>query len=480
MKLFLNKYKYLLLTFLASFIIFYPSLFVFFTNDDFFFLNIARAGKIGEVFNFFSLAGGPEGFGMYRPLTTQVFYFLSWRFFNLSPIPLHIISFLFFFAITYLIYKLVTELIKNEKIGLISAFLYAVSATHFGQLYYLAAFQELGMTFFVLLSCFAFIKSKNLLSLIFFVLALMSKETAVVTPLLLGLIYFYQKFTKEKVISIKRFLIIISPFAFCLFAYLLIRATLYGFTTGDSYVWDFSIRKLINTSFWYLLWSLNIPESLMDFVGPGIKINSNLFVFWGKQINPVLISFLIQGLLLIVVLIKVIFDRSKEKIKKFDLVSIFCASWFFISLLPVIFLPLHKFTFYLTLPLLGIVFRISYLLINSKVNKFIIGVFLVAWTATSVLTLKFTYETNWITQSEIISRKVFEFFKKEEPKYIGTKILFTDTTEDSKLPWSPTSIVRTALSSNNFFVVFYPELSKNISYSGKGDIMIKSRQFLGY
>src|SRR5258708_6486515 len=161
MRLLFSKYKFLFLSFLLSFLIFYPSLFVFFTNDDFFFLNIARAGSLGDFFKFFSLIKGPDGFGMYRPLTTQVFYFLSSKLFNMQPMPLHMISFLFFFAIIYLVYKLVFELIKSSKIAMVSAFLYAVSATHFGHLYYLATFQELGMTFFVLLSCITFIKNKN-------------------------------------------------------------------------------------------------------------------------------------------------------------------------------------------------------------------------------------------------------------------------------------------------------------------------------
>jgi hypothetical protein len=477
---FLNKYRFLLLTFLASFAIFYPSLFVFFTNDDFFFLNIGRAGNIREFLNFFSLAGGPEGFGMYRPLTTQAFYFMSWKFLNLSPFPLHIISFMFFFAIVYLVYRLSAEITKNEKVGLISAFLYAVSATHFGQLYYLAAFQELGMTLFVLLSCLTFVKGKNVLSFIFFVLAIMSKETAVVTPLLFVLIYFFRKYNGEKVINFKKLLIFIFPFTVCLFAYLLVRFQWYGFASGDSYIWDFSIKKFVNTSAWYLLWSLNIPESLVDFVGPGLKINSNLFVFWGKQINPILISFLIEGLLLLAMLIKLLFNRLKEKINKSDPILIFCIGWFFISLLPVIFLPLHKFSFYLTLPLIGVVLRIAYVLVNSKINRFIVGAFLIAWTTTSVLTLKFTYDTNWITQSELISQRVFVHFKSDQSKYEGKTISFIDTNDDSNIFWSPTSTVRTVLSDKNFFYVFFPNLADKIDYNGQGKIQIKSRRFLGY
>lgn len=462
--------------------IFYPSLFMFFTNDDFFFLKVSKANNILEFFNFFSLVKGPEGFGMYRPLTTQVFYFLTTRFFNLSAFPLHIISFVFFFGIIYLVYKLIKELIGNEKIALLSAFLYAVSATHFGQLYYLAAFQELGMTFFALLSCLFFIRKKNVLAFLFFVLSLLSKETAIVIPGLFFIIYIFRKGMGGKTISFKRLMLSFIPYIVTIGFYMYVRFVSYGFATGDSYVWDFSIRKLINTTGWYLLWSFNIPESLVDFVGSGLKINPNLFVFWGEQIRPILILFIVQAVLFVYVLMKLILSREREKKdqKENGLVSLFCLVWFLISLLPVIFLPLHKFTFYLTLPLIGVVFRVSYLLDQTKINKFVIGIFLVLWTTTSVLTLRFTYDTNWISQSSLISQRVFKFLEENRNEYQGKKIFFVDTKDDETLPWSPTGVVRTVLSDKNFFYVFYPDGANDVYYrKGEGE-KIESRQFLGY
>lgn len=402
---FLKSNWKLALIFLIALLIFWPSLFMFYANDDLFFLKISNIGGIG---GFFNLIKGPDGFGIYRSLSTQVYYFLSWKLFNLNPLSLHIISFIFFFGVVYLIYRLVLELLsgrlKSEQaspIALISAFFYSVSASHFGQLYYLAAFQELEMTFFVLLSCIAFLKNRKLLSFIVFILGLLSKETAVVTPLLIGLIYLYQHDGKFNLKTFKKFFIFLTPFAIILIGYLFIRFKWYGFATGDSYIWNFSPKKFINTIFWYLLWSLNIPESLVDFIGPGMKINPNLFLYWGSQIIPILISFILQCLVLVFVLTKVLLDKSKKEIWKRNQVSVFFVVWFLIGILPVAFLPNHKFSFYLTLPLLGLVFRISYLLIASKINKFITRVFLVVWTLTSVLTLKFTYQTNWISQSEI-------------------------------------------------------------------------------
>src|SRR3990172_5905967 len=121
----IGKSKKLLFLFLLSFILFYRSLFNFFTNDDFFLLKISRIGSVKEFVNFFNLIQGPDGLGMYRPLTTQVYYFLDWQLFNLNPLGLHIISFLVFFGLIYLVYYLVKTITKSEKVSLTAGFLYA-------------------------------------------------------------------------------------------------------------------------------------------------------------------------------------------------------------------------------------------------------------------------------------------------------------------------------------------------------------------
>lgn len=484
---FLKKYWKLLSIFLLPLIMFFPSLFVFYTNDDFFLLKISNISNITGFLNFFNILHGPEGLGMYRPLTTQVFYFLSWKFFNLNPLGLHIISSIFLFGIIYLVYRLAIELFKNEKVALISAFLYAVSATHFGHLYYLATFQELGMTFFVLMSCLSFLKQKNILSFIFFVLALMSKETAVVTPMLIGLLYIYQKYNGYKAANLKKFLVLLSPFIICLFAYFFIRVTSYGFAAGDSYVWNFSPLKFINTIFWYLLWAFNIPETLLDFIGSGLKVNPNLFLYWSKEIMPILVLFIIQMALIAGVVIKYIFRKGKSIIAERDPVLVFCVLWFLITLLPVAFLPLHKFTFYLTLPLIGVAFRIGYLFKETKINNVFLYTFLLIWTTLSFLTIKHTIKTNWITQGESISKKTYEYFSTKKTETSSKEIYFVDTNNDSKLPWSPTAVVKTALSDNNFFYVYFPTIVKNVNYLGINKLpkannlyIIESRLFLNY
>ncbi len=489
---FKNNYKLLLILFI-SFILFLPSLFVFYTNDDFFFLKISNVSNIAGILNFFNFIKGPDGFGMYRPLTTQIFYFLAWRLFNLNPLGLHIISFLTFFVIVYLIYIFALDLFHNKKIALVSAFLYATSATHFAHLYYLSTFQELGVTLCVLLSCLSFLKYlkvgdlKNwLLSFSFFILSLLSKETGVVTPLLLLLIYLFKRREHESLIRLKKMALAILPFVISLALYFIIRFSTYGFASGDTYIWDFSIKRLANTIVWYFVWSLNIPETLVDFVGPGLVVNPNLWLYWSKEILPILILFGLECLFLVSFLFKVLLVKNKNEKMKINSVSIFCIVWFLITLAPVVFLPFHKFTFYLTLPLIGITFRIAYLFVESKFSNLVLFIFLTIWTIMSFLTLNHTANTNWITQGEKISKHIYIFFNTNQINMKGKEIIFSDTQKDVTLPWSPTNVIKVAISGENFFKVFYPELTNQIVFGYNKNIIvdksyiITSRTFLGY
>ena len=486
--------KYLLVIFLISFILYFPSLSTFYTNDDFFLLKISHANSFEQFLNFFSLTKGPDGLGMYRPLTTQVFYFLAWKVFNLNSLGLHAISFGVFFTVIYLVYLLTTQLFVNlnfkslNQAVLMSTFLYATSATHFGHLYYLAAFQELGLTLFFLLSILVFIKFvttphiKYLIwSILFFLLSLMSKETAVVLPLVLMLVYAFFKFSIGKIISPKHFLLSLVPYYFLLAIYFYMRFKHYGFATGDSYIWDFSIERTVNTLGWYGLWSFNLPEMLVDFVGPGVKFNPNLFKFWLKEIIPIIILFVAEGVSILYLILK-----SKFLNRKFVSLILFCIAWFITTLIPVLFLPLHKFTFYLTLPLIGLVFIISYLITNHK--SLILNLsFCAIWLALSIATLSLTGQTHWITRGSQTALNVNNYFTKNYETLKNFKVVvFSDTDEDKNLPWSPSEIVKVVLSDQNYFNVFWDDKLEAYYYNsgvkGRNNSVfnIKSRQFLGY
>lgn len=477
---------------IVAFVLYFPSLFTFYTNDDFFHLKIANVNTLNGFLNFFNLIKAPEGWSLYRPLTTQVFYLISIKFFNLNPLPLHIISFLFLFLNIFLVFALTRILIKNNGGAILAAFFYATSATHFGHLYFLGAFQELGMTTFFLVSILLFIKfvlqkkyAFYLVSLLTFVFALLSKETAVVLPFVLVLVGIFRLIIKEEAVSLKKLFAYLIPYFILLAVYFFLRLKYYGFATGESYIWDFSIKRVVNTLGWYGFWSFNLPEMLVDFVGPGLHFNLNLFKYWPSQIIPILLLFVVEIVSIFYLILKSKFLNYKQSLAlrtKSSILILFCIAWFVMTLIPVLFLPLHKFTFYLTLPLVGIVILLGYLIMNLKSR--IINLFLMTtWLVLSVLTLNLTRQTNWITQGGATAKRVYDYFQLNRNSLVGKTIVFYDTKDDESLPFSPTATLKNVLSDNNFFEVFYYGKMK-VVYGGapnkRNEVMIKSRMFLGY
>jgi hypothetical protein len=337
------------------------------------------------------------------------------------------------------------------------------------------AFQELFLTMLFLGSVIFFIKYEMgsvksiITSFILFVLAIMSKETAVVIPFMIILTHFFLRLSKRTKFSFKKLVVSLIPYFAVLAIYLVFHFGYFGTISGDSYVWDFSPGRAVNTLGWYSLWSMNLPEMLNDFVGPGFHLNPNLLKYWSGEIIPIFILFALQMCIALYV-----FFRSKIRDSKF--LILFGILWFIATISPVLFLPVHKFTYYLTLPLVGIVLLLSCLIQDSRFKI----LFCIFWIVTSVLSLRLTLKTNWITQGVDISERVYKYFSINKFDPNSKKIVFVDTPEDATLPWSPTTTLKTVLSGNNFFDLYFSEISSKISYGGEGEIKINSRQFLGY
>jgi hypothetical protein len=318
-----------------------------------------------------------------------------------------------------------------------------------------------------------------LLSLFTFILALLSKETAVVLPLLVVIVTIFTSYHNNTDKSINRYIGVTIPYFLILTGYLYQHFFVYGLATGDSYIWDFSLRKLANSTTWYALWSMGLPEMLVDFVGPGMRINPNLFLYWGSQITVILFLFTLLILLLTLKTYQHYIHRTRTHLVR---VAVFSGIWFGVCLLPVIFLPLHKFSFYLTLPLFGVVLSIGYLFKDSKVGSPTAIIFLFIWTALQIYTLKLTVNTHWITRGAVVAQAVYKHIETNKTDFAGKQLVFVDTPEDELLPWSPTEVVKVALSDLNFFKHYYGD-SIMAMYGGEtkvGVVRIISRQFLGY
>ena len=450
-------------------VFFLISLSIFFTNDDFFLLKISQASSISDFIGFFNPFYGPDGLGMYRPLTIQVYYFLARNIFASAPQILRIVSFLAISYAGYLVYQLAVKLSNSKSVGWYSVFFYLVSATHFAHLAYSATFQEIGLTIFVLLGVLSLWKNAYF-SVLYFVFALLSKETAIVYPILMSLVYvFYSRNTNP--LSRTRLILIPLAYAAIMSGYAYFRFFHYGFAAGDSYIWEIS-PKIINTSAWYLLWSLNLPEMWVDFIGPGLKINPNLVRFWGRESFSILLLFLIIALSFIKTL-------AKSSLKSI----IFTVVWFLASLGPLLLLPWHKFTFYLTLPMVGLAIFLAVQISKAPAN--LKKIILISWFLLSWATLSLTIKTNWISNGAQTAYRLHSYLKTHPENFLGKSLVFYDQISDDSLPWQPTQVVKTALSDNNYFQVYWPGtsavyLSQKPAKIDSSAVYLPARQFIGY
>ncbi len=378
---------------LLSLVVYLPALFVFFSADDWFHLRVSGVNSISQFLNFFSFSRNAQTIAFYRPLSTQTFLFVFQKLFGLNSLPYHLFVLVCFGYSLYLISKLAVFLLNSPKKALLAVLIYGFSVSNFTRLYFLSAFQEIALVLFSVTCILAFIEHKYIFSYLFFILALMSKETAVVIPLILFVLAWSQK-----KLDLKKLI----PFAFILLPYLYFRLFIFGEALGETYGWNFSPIKMVNTFMWYGLWSVGAPELLLDYIGSGLKPIARFFtdfpIWWHLIIWPLLANLAFLFFLFI------------RKIKSIDRKFVFFMASFVVSLLPVLFLPQHKFAIELGLPLVWFSLAVTWLLPE---NKKAIILFVIVFLSLNLPMNILTAQTHYSVGRAKVSKKVYDFVIKD-------------------------------------------------------------------
>ena len=417
--------------------IYLPALPVFFSGDDWFHLRLVQIHSLTEFLNFFSFVPNAQSASFYRPLPTQLFFFVFYRLFGLNPIPYHLFALAGFAFSLYLLYKLAKVILKDDMLCGLAVLVYLFSASNFTRLYFLSAFQEIALVVFSLLVILAYIK-KSKLTILYLVLALMCKETAIVLPAIF-IVYDWS----QKKLEYKKYIV---PALVCL-SYALLRFKLFGVVAGDSYIWNFSPGKFINTSSWYLFWSLGAPEFLVDYIGTGYRPVAKLFVDF-----PKIWPFIIAPLLLLIIFLLISLGL---KIKRINRQVIFSFFIFFITLLPVLFLPQHKFALELGLPMVGFSMFLAWVMGRQKLAHLFFLIFIIY----NCYTLFLTYPRHYAVSRGEISSKVVAFLKVNysvSPQ--GKFFEFQNDTNLVSKEWGQSLQIAVALSGADFFRVYYNDL----------------------
>ena len=111
----LDKYKFGILIGLVL-IVFSSCLLNFFSADDWFHLRLIQINSWQEFFNFFSFRNTPQSAAFYRPIPTQLFFFIFYKLFGLNSIFYFGLGLTLFGLIILNLIKLLRDLKFDEKI----------------------------------------------------------------------------------------------------------------------------------------------------------------------------------------------------------------------------------------------------------------------------------------------------------------------------------------------------------------------------
>ncbi len=423
----------LLLTILASLYLYKDSFSAYFFQDDWFTFSISKASSLREFIRFFIPR---RDVIYYRPLGMQVPFFLIRSMFGLNPLAFHVLTFLTHLVNILLVYYLIRLIIKNDYLAVIASFLYGISAVHYIPFLWFSTYPFiLGPAVFLMSLIFylkSIIRHQNFFvySVISFILGLFVNEMMVTFPLILLLMCVYlNKFKKN--------LIHILPFITIDMIYILTRFLFFRPPSDGAYQLAINKEVLLNLR-GYVLWLFNWPEEMKAQFVSLFKINPIFmkgFQFYG--ISFILSLFIILSVFIIIILPNLLLKKRLVVIKKLIILCLMFIS----SLVPVLFFPLHSFSYYLPIPLILFLIVLSDFLkiiescnaLQYKISYFLIILLISSWYYSAIVAVRFNNLIHWAPRRALLSEKLVKQSlgdKKSEP---NKKIFIIQNTSENKL-----------------------------------------------
>lgn len=368
----------LILILIIAFLVFSPLLFLYFFQDDFFLLMISQANSFGDFLRFLIPASGVV---WYRPLSSQVFFFILRSLFGLNPFPYHLLILITHIFNIYLVFLFAKEVTKNEKMSLLASFIYGVSSVHFITIAWLSTYSFILGPTFVLLTLLYYLRKKYKKSLLFFILGLLTSEVVIWTVIpLLMITVIYQKLRDVKKIFLK-----LLPFLLAILVLILVRNVLFPVGYVEAYSIIINPLNMFSLFKFYFYRIVGIPMLIKN-------MPYNLF------------KIIILSLSAIVILIPLVLTiYKKTRLKLLLLLSLIL----YISFLSIfLVLPYHYSPHYLTFALIGVALFIGVTLTSS--SKLIQGIFIISYFALQLITVKLTYDTHWVIKRAHLAKKLVE------------------------------------------------------------------------
>lgn len=306
-------------------IINYSSFLHNFIQDDYMFIELVKDNF--SLYNTFiaDFFGANTYANFYRPISILLTY-ISYKIFGMNAVGYHAIVFILFTLCCILVYQIVYELFKRQDIAVMASLLYITRGALFFEIYWIGCgFSDATAALLMLLSTFTFIKylennSKTyyLTSLACFILALMSKESAIVLPALIFIIYLCHvklSHIENVVHELKSLIYTFIPYGLILLVYLVKILVWPSMAATGPYIISFS---------------------------PSI-VGANLAFYITNSFNNLYEAIFLA----IFILTSIIYPKSRK-------IAVLFSIWFVACLLPYLLLNNHSYAHYLSAALLGV------------------------------------------------------------------------------------------------------------------------------
>ncbi len=244
----------------------------------------------------------------YRPIQ-KLTYFFDYSIWKSNPLGYHLTSVLLHVLAALCLFRFVQILLKDSAVALWSALLFVAHPVHTEAVAYVSGRADLLAAMFMLLGLIFYLKNKNLWVAVFFALALLSKEYAMIFPVL---VLFIGWFFRKKLSIVK-----MLPCAVVLGLYFLVRWQVTGFAP---------VELPVETTFWQRLpgFFAGVWESVRVLVWP-----LGLHMEYGFRIFEWTDARVMAGAGIVVAAIGAIFaDQIRARTWSGGLL------WFFLALLP--------------------------------------------------------------------------------------------------------------------------------------------------
>jgi len=288
-------------------------------DDDFLVKNnvyIKSWAYLPKIFTEDDGVGGGTKYNFYRPLR-MVTYMIDYYIWKLDVRGYHFINIVLHIGVACCIYWLITLLFGNRLLSLLTSVFFIIHPVHTEAVAYISGRTDPLSGLFILLSFILYVKLSHLkstklsaLMLLSYILAILSKESALILPALL-LLYHY---TFKIGLKFSKFLSIIIITVI----YIVFRLTV--LTSSLPHSWSFTTALRGLPGFFVAL--TNYMRILLLPVNLRAVYGDNLFDFTEPAA--------IMGCVILFLLLIYAFKR-----KKYNKLIFFSVFWFFIGLLPV-------------------------------------------------------------------------------------------------------------------------------------------------